>query len=204
MLANSHLLLVIISITLSIFEIFWSHDFIGLVSLYRCPAKLLSENLGHGVGRLCYDHCSILHCQPGCLLGAGPAWGAHHRHQWPEGKICFTLWFFITFFRLYLTEPDYCSIVCQGIKITNWINDSFFHSSSVTPWSWSGKLGMRQEYILVLILVHQTYIQTLILTYGQFSVFYLVYVFGRWKKKKTWLKPTQGQDWTKNCGAAGW
>lgn len=51
----------------------------------RCPSQLLSENSGNGVGWIRYDHCGFLHCQPGCLPGVGPAWGAHHRHQWPEG-----------------------------------------------------------------------------------------------------------------------
>lgn len=54
-------------------------------SPHRCAAQLLSENPWYGVGRLCYDHCSFLHCQPGCFPGVGPAWGAHHRHQWPKG-----------------------------------------------------------------------------------------------------------------------
>lgn len=57
----------------------------------RCASQLLSKNSGNGVGWIRYDHCGFLHCQSGCLPGVGPAWGAHHRHQWPEGVCMMTL-----------------------------------------------------------------------------------------------------------------
>lgn len=71
----------------------------NLNSPHRCAAQLLSENPGYGVGRLCHDHCSFLYCQPGCLPGVGPAWGAHHRHQWPKGvyRMILVPWYSTTF-----------------------------------------------------------------------------------------------------------
>lgn len=51
------------------------------VSAHRRPSKFLGAHPGHGVGRLRHDHRGLLHRQPGGLPGAGPARGAHHRHQ---------------------------------------------------------------------------------------------------------------------------
>ena len=52
----------------------------------RSSQEFLSEDSGYGVGRFCYDHRSFVYCQPGSLPCVGPAWGAHHWHQRPQGE----------------------------------------------------------------------------------------------------------------------
>lgn len=61
----------------------------------RSSQKFLSKDSGNGVGRFRYDHCSFIYCQPGSLPCAGPAWGAHHWHQWPQGETLSMLYFIL-------------------------------------------------------------------------------------------------------------
>lgn len=92
-----------------------------LFVLRRSSQEFLSKDSGYGMGRVRHDHCCIIYCQPGSLPGAGPAWGAHHWHQWPQGETGFSsagkheLW---RLQRTFITLPDlmFCGITLQKTR----------------------------------------------------------------------------------------